>query len=42
MVVAGGVDPDVEATEDGVLCPVVVTTTGVLLPDLDVVGKCND
>ena len=40
--VAGGVDPDVGAMEDGVLCSVVVTTIRVLLPDVDVVGKRND
>ena len=28
--------------EDGVLCAVVATTTGIPLPDVDVVGKCND
>ena len=38
MVAAGG---DVEATEGGVLCLLVVTTIGVLLPDVDVVGKYN-
>ena len=37
MVVAGGVTPDVNATEDGVLRSVVVATIGVL-PDVDVVG----
>ena len=41
MVVACGIDPNVKATEDGVLCLVVITTIGVLLPDVDVVGKCN-
>lgn len=28
--------------EDGVLCAVVATTTGMPLPDVDVVGKRND
>ena len=39
--VAGGVDPDFEVMEDGVLCPV-VTTIVILLPDVDVVGKRNN
>ena len=38
MVADGG---DVEVTKDGVLCPLVVTTIGVLLSDVDVVGKRN-